>query len=274
LRFIKRKLASSAPKKYKADQLQIHSNIQTFFNRFRWRKVGEVVEVFCYPIKSCGWIKLDEIDCMVLGAQSNNIRDRIFMVVNSSGEFVTGRKYPTLVQIMPTIEGDVMTMSAPGKDDVELSFKELSKKKPSNAIVWNESVEIIDCGDEVAGWLSDFILSEDKGLRLVYYPASLPSRDVREKNKIFDTTFRKDVGALHDATSFMLINQKSVDELNSRVDNAVTALQFRPNFVVKGPEAFDEDNWKFVRIGDEVVFQNVKPCTRFVASLTLRSISD
>jgi uncharacterized protein YcbX len=196
------------------------------------------------------------------------------MVVNSSGEFVTGRKYPTLVQVMPTIDGDVMTLSAPGKDDVELSFDEMSKTKPSTAVVWNESVEIIDCGDEVAEWLSNFILGEDKGLRLVYYPASLPSRDVREKNKIFDTTFRKDVGALHDATSFMLINQKSVDELNSRVDNAVTALQFRPNFVVKGPEAFDEDNWKFVKIGDEVVFQNVKPCTRFVACSSLRSIYD
>lgn len=186
------------------------------------------------------------------------------MVVNSSGGFVTGRKYPKLVQVMPNIDGDVLTLSAPEKEDLRLSFKEFLKTKPSSAVVWDEKVEIIDCGVEVAKWFSEFILDQNEGLRLVYYPSTMPSRDVRQKNKVFDTTFRKDVGALHDATSFMLINQKSVDELNSRVDNAVTALQFRPNFVIEGPGAFEEDSWKNVKIGDEVVLQNVKPCTRFV----------
>jgi uncharacterized protein YcbX len=194
--------------------------------------------------------------------QKNNIRDRTFMVVNRSGEFVTGRKYPKLVQVMPQINGDVMTLKAPEMPDINISFKDLLKVNPSQAVVWDESVNVIDGGDNVANWLSRFILQEDVGLRLVYYPSNFPSRDVREKNKIFETAVRNDVGALHDATSFMLINEKSVDELNTRVEKAVTYLQFRPNFVVKGPAAFNEDDWKYVKIGDEVIFQNVKPCTR------------
>jgi uncharacterized protein YcbX len=184
------------------------------------------------------------------------------MIVDSSGGFVTGRKYPKLVQVMPSIEGDTMTLRAIGMPDVNISFKELLRKKTSKATVWDEKVDVVDVGDDAARWLSRFILQEDVGLRLVYYPSLLPSRDVRKKNKIFDTAFRKDTGALHDATSFMLINEQSVDELNTRVENAVTPLQFRPNFVVKGPQAFDEDTWKYVKIGDEVIFQNVKPCTR------------
>lgn len=198
----------------------------------------------------------------MIGVQKDNIGDRTFMVVNSSGEFVTGRKYPKLVQVMPHIDGDIMTLKAPNMPDIDISFKELQILSTSKAVVWGESVEVVDCGDHLARWLSRFIFQEDFGLRLVYYPLSYPSRDVREKNKIFETTFRKDTGALHDATSFMLINEKSVEELNTRVEKAVTSLQFRPNFVVKGPLAFDEDGWKYVKIGNEAVFQNVKPCTR------------
>lgn len=205
---------------------------------------------------------VDELDCIVLGAQSKIIRDRTFMVVNSSGEFVTGRKYPKLVKVLPRIDGEVMRLEAPDMPLVSVDFKELLKLKPSKAVVWSESVDVIDCGDEIAEWFSRFILDESSGLRLVYYPSTLPSRDVREKNKIFETTYRKDTGALHDATSFMLINDKSVEELNSRVEKPVTALQFRPNVVVKGPVAFEEDNWTYIKIGDDVIFQNVKPCTR------------
>ena len=60
----------------------------------------------------------------------------------------------------------------------------------------------------------------------------------------------------------MLINQASIDELNSHLDHVVKPLQFRPNLVVKGPGAYDEDNWKWVKVGDNVVYRVLKPCTR------------
>lgn len=60
----------------------------------------------------------------------------------------------------------------------------------------------------------------------------------------------------------MMVNEGSLAELNSRLEDKVTAQHFRPNFVVKGPVAFEEDYWKWVRIGENVVFRNVKPCTR------------
>jgi uncharacterized protein YcbX len=190
--------------------------------------------LLCYPIKSCGWIRINEFDCNILGVQSNNIRDRIFMVVNSAGEFVTARKYPTLVNIMPNIDGDVMKLSAPRMNDIQVKFSVLFNTKQTKAVVWGESVDVADAGDEAAQWFSKFILEQDVGLRLVYYTSKSPTRDVREKNKIFDTAVRKDTGALHDATSFMLINESSIEELNTRLENDVTPLRFRPNFVVKG----------------------------------------
>ncbi|MFO6485023.1 MOSC domain-containing protein [Escherichia coli] len=39
--------------------------------------------------------------------------------------------------------------------------------------------------------------------------------------------------------------------------------QFRPNLVVSGASAWQEDSWKVIRIGD-VVFDVVKPCSRCI----------
>jgi uncharacterized protein YcbX len=40
-------------------------------------------------------------------------------------------------------------------------------------------------------------------------------------------------------------------------------LRFRPNLVIEGGEAFAEDGWKRLRIG-EVEFRVVKPCSRCI----------
>lgn len=184
------------------------------------------------------------------------------MVVKTDGEFVTGRAYPKLVQASPQIEGNTMTLTAPGMINLSVDIGRLLTIEPVKASVWGQTVDAVDAGEDAARWFSRYLLQDDFGLRLVFYPSSIPTREVREKNKIFDTAIQEDTGALHDATSFTLINEGSVQELNSRIKVPVTPLQFRPNFVVKGPAAFVEDKWKWVKIGNDVIFRNVKPCTR------------
>lgn len=69
-----------------------------------------------------------------------------------------------------------------------------------------------------------------------------------------------------DFTSYLIINQASVDELNNRIPNAnITALNFRPNILVEGEnaKAYSEDNWDWVKIGDAILYL-AKPCTRCV----------
>lgn len=60
--------------------------------------------------------------------------------------------------------------------------------KSFRAAVWGQAVAACDCGEEAARWLSRFLLQEDAGLRLVYYPLERPSREIREKNKVFSLT--------------------------------------------------------------------------------------
>ena len=65
-----------------------------------------------------------------------------------------------------------------------------------------------------------------------------------------------------DGFPLMLLSTASVADLNSRLeDHEVIMDQFRPNIVVTGCPAFDEDSWYDVWIGD-VKFTNVKPCSR------------
>lgn len=182
------------------------------------------------------------------------------MVVRASGEFVTARTYPKMVLIMPEVVGNMLKLTAPGMNEIKVNISELYRSDNFMKItVHKDEANCIDCGDEAAEWFSKYILGEKEGFRLVFYPSSEPKPVVKDRK-----IQRKDTGALHDETSFMLMNQASFDDLNARLEKPVTPLQYRPNFVVKGPQAWGEDTWNWVKIGDETIFQNVQPCIRCI----------
>jgi uncharacterized protein YcbX len=66
-----------------------------------------------------------------------------------------------------------------------------------------------------------------------------------------------------DGFPLLLISQASLDDLNARLDQPVPMNRFRPNLVVSGCEAFDEDRWQRIRIGT-LEFDVAKPCSRCV----------
>ncbi|XP_020299741.1 mitochondrial amidoxime-reducing component 1 [Pseudomyrmex gracilis] len=225
----------------------------------KWRKVGELSDIFVFPVKSLGTIRMNSMDCTKLGLRSGWLRDRTLMIIDLDGNFVTARQMPKMVQVIPSISGSILTFNAPGMMSVSIDLAQLRGKSFQTA-VWGQAVPACDCGEEPARWLSRFLLQEDTGLRLVYYPVDHPTREIREKNKVFRLE-SNDTGAYPDATSYNLINEASVTELNSRLEEEVTPLQFRPNFVVKGATPYEEDKWDWVKIGD-VIMRNVMPCTR------------
>uniref|UniRef100_A0A2M3ZKT1 Putative mitochondrial amidoxime-reducing component 1 n=1 Tax=Anopheles braziliensis TaxID=58242 RepID=A0A2M3ZKT1_9DIPT len=231
----------------------------------RWRKAGELSDIYVYPIKSCGPVVLQTIDCTETGPGQQLMRDRSFMVTNEDGKYVTARMKPKMVLIAPRYDGPSATLylQAPGMPELRIDVGELARRAASEgtgadpaierSTVWGESVTVLDCGDTVAQWFSRYLLDKDAGYRLRYYPHA---HSQRRRNG-------DDTGTLHDETSYMLFNEASVTELNGRLENKVTSLQFRPNFVVRGPEPYAEDRWRWVRIG-EVVFRYRIPCLRCV----------
>ncbi|MCF9011005.1 MOSC domain-containing protein, partial [Pseudomonas carnis] len=66
-----------------------------------------------------------------------------------------------------------------------------------------------------------------------------------------------------DGYPLLLIGQGSLDDLCEKIGRPMQMLRFRPNLVIEGAEAFAEDGWKRLRIGD-VEFRVVKPCSRCI----------
>lgn len=187
------------------------------------------------------------------------------MVTRLNGDFVTARMYPKMVRIIPKIDGSVMTLSAPDMKPVLIDIVKLYTLERKQIRNWfKDVIDVVDSGDEVAEWMSMYILGQREGLRVVFYPSRDPKPKTESRNRPFEPAGRIDQGALHDETSFMLMNQGSIEELNTKLETPVTALRFRPNFVVNGPAAFEEDNWKWIKVGDETIFKTVQPCTRCI----------
>lgn len=229
----------------------------------RWRKVGEIADLWVFPVKSCGPLELKEFDCGKIGLKAGHIRDRVFTVTHaSSGECISGSKYSKVVRVFPKIEGSVMTLSADGMEDFPIDIEPLYTSTNFVTVRYGlDNARCVDCGIGAGRWLSKFILGKDDGLRLNFYQSNEPKPIVHDRNYLFEQATHKDSGTFHEHTSYLMMNQGSFDELNTRIDKSVEALQYRPNFLVKGAPAWDEDNWEWIRIG-ETVFRNVQPCIR------------
>lgn len=239
--------------------------VNTFFNHsnyFRWKKVGEIIDLNCFPLKSCAPIKRNSFDCHVLGIEYEDLFDRCFVVAQNNKQ-LTARTYPKMVLIQPEIVGNELKLSTPDGLSFVLDLKELKKNPATEDVeLWTSKVSGIDAGDEVADWLSEYIVGKKGVLRLIFYPYVYPTKKKPEVDNKYQAYEDNDVGTFHDETSYMLINQASVDELNTHLDHVVKPLQFRPNIVIKGPGAYEEDSWKWIRFGDRVVFRALKPCQR------------
>lgn len=122
------------------------------------------------------------------------------MVIRSSNhEFVTARTYPRMVLIIPRIEENILTVSAPGCEDISIEIDKLyDSTNTITATLWKDEALVIDCGDAIAKWFSRFILNQDDGFRLIFYPSDEPKPFIADKKYLFKSADRKDTGSLHD----------------------------------------------------------------------------
>ncbi|TDG38146.1 hypothetical protein AWZ03_015432, partial [Drosophila navojoa] len=82
-----------------------------------------------------------------------------------------------MVKIQPKALPNGLVFSAPGMPDLELDFRHLeSPSKDVRTSVWGVAIDVMLCGSRFDKWFSQFILKEDSGLKLVYYPYPGPVR--------------------------------------------------------------------------------------------------
>lgn len=201
-----------------------------------------------YPVKSLKPVPVDyaEVDCF--GFRS----DRRFVLVDADGGFISQRKYPELSQVCCDFDGEILRIRS--KAFTELRFLIDEFVSLSKVSVWSDTVDALVLQDNRTKVLSEFL---GVSISLAYMP---------------DTTFRQvdrqffDVEqpvSFADGFPFLLANQASLNDLNSKLDLPVGMSRFRPNIVFEGDLAFQEDEWQRIKVG-EVEFELVKPCSRCV----------
>jgi uncharacterized protein YcbX len=181
------------------------------------------------------------------------------MVVDAHGVMLTQRQLPRLALVQPTLRSSDMVMRAPGM--LALHIRLDTVEKPTRAQVWADIVKAYDMGELAAQWFSDYLGVK---ARLVRFDP--------EERRLSDAKWAGDIAAENafaDGFPLLVASSASLDELNARLAGRglapVTMQRFRPNIVLGGLQAHDEDHLHEITIATAegpVVLRLVKPCAR------------
>jgi uncharacterized protein YcbX len=173
------------------------------------------------------------------------------MVVDDQGKFLTQRTIPRMALIHVALSPMHLVVQSEGEEELLLPLRPLSGET-IQVTIWDDSFDAMDAGPLAAAWFTRILR---RPCRLVFMP-DRTERVVKPKYSPQRTIF-----SFADAFPFMLLSQASLDELNSRLAEPVPMNRFRPNIVLDGCTAYEEDTWASVRIGS-MNFRVAKPCSR------------
>ena len=219
-----------------------------------------IARLFVYPIKSCAGVELPEALLTETGLEF----DRAWMVVDAEGEFVTQRELPRMALIRPQMKHSEMVLRAPGMLALHIAFDRV--EQPARVRVWKDEVAAYDMGDIAAQWFSDFLSQPGRPqkLRLVRFDP-----EQKRLSNMKWTGGAEAQNQFSDGYPLLVASEGSLAELNARLaaqgHAAVGIERFRPNIVLAGIEAHDEDRVEMLYVGTgegEAQLQPVKPCTR------------
>ncbi|MFT3711063.1 MAG: MOSC domain-containing protein [Archangium sp.] len=214
--------------------------------------VVKLLSAFLYPVKSMRGIEVSSIALDALGV----IGDRRWMVVDPENQFLTQRAVPALVTLQPALRERGLDIDD-GGSVLNVEFPSVTTAARRRITIWRDTFEALDAGDEAAAWLSQRL---GRACRLVHFAS-----DVR---RAVDTTYALDAQtSFTDAYPLLIVNETSLDALNATLSVPIPMNRFRPNLVVRGTVAWEEDGWSKLTVGG-IPMDGVKPCARCVAITT------
>ncbi len=211
----------------------------------------KISEINIYPVKSLGKINQSESKIEKRGLQF----DRRFMLVDENGVFLTQREFPQMAKIAVKFEENDLEASAEEFENLTFPSKIFDGEK-IDVQVWQSVCSAITADENINKWFGEVL---KLNCRLVF----MPDETEREINKMFNRN--SDIVSFADGYPILLIGENSLENLNEKLETKLPMNRFRPNIVIENSQAFAEDNWKRVKIG-ETVFRSTKPCARCVVT--------
>ncbi|HUX49290.1 MAG TPA: MOSC N-terminal beta barrel domain-containing protein [Spirochaetia bacterium] len=200
-----------------------------------------------YPVKSLAGNQVTEAE--VTGTGFRN--DRSWMIVGDDGIFITQRQHPALALVQAELTANGIRLTVPGREPMEIAARDDGDRVPVE--VWEQPCDAADQGDDAASLFSEYL---GRDCRLVRMHAGF-------RRRIKPKYYTGDEASLSfaDSMPFLLISEASLDELNGRLDEPLPMNRFRPNLVVAGGAAYQEDRWHRIRVGS-ILMRVVKSCIR------------
>jgi len=219
--------------------------------------MATLTQLILYPIKSCAGMPVPAATLLDAGLAAQGVHDREWMVVTDDGQFLTQREFPRMALVRPWPEGEALRVRMDGQPDLVLPLAWRETDTPRQVRIWDDLVDAADCGDAAARWFSEAL---GTACRLVRF-----RRDVQRPTSVKWTGGVPSQTRFADGYPLLLIGQASLDDLNLRLAAAGRAPlpmdRFRPNLVVDGLDAFEEDYLEALH-DDAVAIRPVKPCAR------------
>ncbi|MEU2390929.1 MOSC N-terminal beta barrel domain-containing protein [Streptomyces sp. NPDC007369] len=220
-----------------------------------------VQSLHVHPVKSVAGAAPDEVAVEPWGLSA----DRRWALVDSAGRIITQREQPRLALASARpLEGGGVAVAAPGMADLAVEVPEPGPLEP--VALFGKKVETVVAAGAAGDWFSAYL---GVPVRLVHMDDPAVRRPVDP-----DYALPGETVSLADGYPVLLTVQASLDALNSLIaqgdhpeEGPLPMNRFRPNVVVAGAEAWAEDGWRRIAIGD-AVFRGARECGRCIVTTT------
>ncbi|MEX0882799.1 MAG: MOSC N-terminal beta barrel domain-containing protein, partial [Cyclobacteriaceae bacterium] len=210
-----------------------------------------ISEIYIYPIKSLGGIRLNSSPTEPTGL----LYDRRWMLTDTSGNFLSQRKFPQMSLLKVSIVEDNLLVYHKNIPEQKLNIpiaQDLNKNKLVK--VWADNLPALLVSPNADAWFSEMLGIDCLLVKLNPKYKRMVKKKYRQNSE--QVSFA-------DSMPYLIIGQSSLDELNSRLTQKVPILRFRPNLVFTGGKPFEEDDWQQIKIGSQE-FKITKPCARCI----------
>lgn len=224
-----------------------------------------LAQIWIYPIKSCRGIRLSSAQISSTGLLHDREYILCEIVQDEAGDdiyrMLTMRNEPRMGLIDTAIDGDILNVSvarhllSPGTTLASAEFhisrsSHSSEAKQVDFKLHKAEVSGIDLGAKASAFFSGFlqrnvrIIQTMPGTRLfVPKPFANSSPMVKDREAAFQDQF-----------PLLVMSMETINWINQSLDAtgeaALESQRFRPNLILTGISAFEEDNWQRISIGE------------------------
>lgn len=213
--------------------------------------MSKLEKIFVYPVKSLGGFERKRTRLCDEGLEW----DRMWMLADEEGKFLTQREFPTLNQLkIEELENEFLIMD-PNNDFLLIpKFNQKSNDKILFKVnIWGSEFDAEIWEPYASQWLSTYLDKRVVLVRMIH------------KNRLKKTDHWPEEFSVNfsDGYPIHVVNINSVRKVSDWSNEEIFPTQFRPNFLINDLEAFEEDKIKSFTISDQK-FGIIKKCDRCI----------